>query len=300
MITFFSTPKPFRGHIGVIQRNALRSWKLVHPEAEVLLLGDDEGAAEVCRELGIRHIPLVEKNSRGTNYVASLFDQAQEVARHDLLCYLNCDILLLSDFRQVVEATAQNPIPFLMAGRRWDVDIRHSIDFQDPGWEPGIRKVALKANRQRAAQWIDYFVFRRGLFYRKIPSLVIGRAGWDNWVLWYARASGAQVIDASQVILAVHQNHDYTHHPEGEKGIYEGVEALENGNFLEGHKKFRTLDNATHVLTPGGLRRNFRHWLVQAKRVSYDSLSPAWFSFLDWTRPLRHRLGLRQKGGHSA
>jgi len=300
MITFFSTPKPFRGHIDVIQRNALRSWKLVHPEAEVLLLGDDEGAAEVCRELGIRHIPFVEKNSRGTNYVASLFDQAQEVARHDLLCYLNCDILLLSDFRQVVEATAQNPIPFLMAGRRWDVDIRHSIDFQDPGWEPGIRKVALKANRQRAAQWIDYFVFRRGLFYRKIPSLVIGRAGWDNWVLWYARASGAQVIDASQVILAVHQNHDYRHHPEGEKGIYEGAEALENGNFLEGHKKFRTLDNATHVLTPGGLRRNFRHWFVQAKRVAYDSLSPAWFSFLDWTRPLRHRLGLRQKGGHSA
>ena len=300
MITFFSTPKPFRGHIDVIQRNALRSWKLVHPEAEVLLLGDDEGAAEVCRELGIRHIPFVEKNSRGTNYVASLFDQAQEVARHDLLCYLNCDILLLSDFRQVVEATAQNPIPFLMAGRRWDVDIRHSIDFQDPGWELGIRKVALKANRQRAAQWIDYFVFRRGLFYRKIPSLVIGRAGWDNWVLWYARASGAQVIDASQVILAVHQNHDYTHHPEGEKGIYEGAEALENSRFLEGHKKFRTLDNATHVLTPGGLRRNFRHWFVQAKRVAYDSLSPAWFSFLDWTRPLRHRLGLRQKGGHSA
>jgi len=50
MITFFTTPKPFRGHIGVIQRNAIHSWKLVHPEAEVILFGNEEGAAEVARE----------------------------------------------------------------------------------------------------------------------------------------------------------------------------------------------------------------------------------------------------------
>ena len=27
MITFFTTPKPFLGHIGIIQRNAIESWK---------------------------------------------------------------------------------------------------------------------------------------------------------------------------------------------------------------------------------------------------------------------------------
>jgi hypothetical protein len=34
MLTFFTTAKPFRGHSGVIQRNALKSWTLLHPDVE--------------------------------------------------------------------------------------------------------------------------------------------------------------------------------------------------------------------------------------------------------------------------
>ena len=82
MFTFFTTPKPFAGHIDVIQRNALRSWQRVHPDAEIILFGDDAGAAEVCRELGVRHVPQVRRNSHGTKYLAGIYDQAQELARH--------------------------------------------------------------------------------------------------------------------------------------------------------------------------------------------------------------------------
>ena len=44
MITFFTTAKPFVGHSGVIQRNALKSWMLVHPFAEVILFGNETEA----------------------------------------------------------------------------------------------------------------------------------------------------------------------------------------------------------------------------------------------------------------
>src|SRR5690242_875573 len=57
MVTFFTTAKPFTGHSKVIQRNALASWKLIHPNAEVMLFGDEDGAAETAAELGIRHVP---------------------------------------------------------------------------------------------------------------------------------------------------------------------------------------------------------------------------------------------------
>ena len=57
MLTIFSTPKPFVGHIGIIQRNAIKSWTLLHPDVEVILFGDDEGAAQACQDLGIRHEP---------------------------------------------------------------------------------------------------------------------------------------------------------------------------------------------------------------------------------------------------
>jgi hypothetical protein len=299
VITFFSTPKPFAGHIDVIQRNALRSWQRVHPDAEIILFGDDAGAAEACRELGIRHVPQVRKNRHGTKYLASIYDQAQALARHEILCHVNCDILLLDDFGAALTPVARQFDAFLMAGRRWDVDIREPLDFNRSDWPAQVRDLALRTNRQRPAQWIDYFVFRKGLFRERIPEFVIGRPGWDNWLLWFARSSGAALIDASAVVCAVHQNHDYGYHPEGEKGVWDGEEAQENYKLLEGHRKFATLENATHLLRADGLHRNYRHWAVQARCRAADSLSPAWFRFLDVTRPIRQRLGLGKKGSSS-
>ena len=51
MLMFFTTAKPFHGHDGIIQRNALRSWTLLHPEVEVNLFGSEEGAAQTAKQL---------------------------------------------------------------------------------------------------------------------------------------------------------------------------------------------------------------------------------------------------------
>src|SRR5580704_1809361 len=97
MLTFFTTAKPFVGHSNVIQRNALKSWTLVHPDTEVILFGNDEGAAGVAEELGIRHEPHTEKNEAGSNRMDYMFARAQAIARHDVLCYSNCDIIFMDD-----------------------------------------------------------------------------------------------------------------------------------------------------------------------------------------------------------
>src|SRR2546423_11790683 len=102
MLTIFSTPKPFVGHIEVIQRNAIESWKRLDADVEIILIGDDAGTEAVCRELGLRHIAHVAKNAHGTKYLASIYDQAQDAARYEILCHVNCDIVLLSDFAQAV------------------------------------------------------------------------------------------------------------------------------------------------------------------------------------------------------
>jgi len=295
MLTIFSTPKPFRGHINVIQRNALRSWQLLHPEVEILIFGDDEGAAEVCEEFHIRHFPSVRRSAHGTKYLASIYDQAQQSARHDILCHVNCDILLFSDFIRALEMVSSSASSFLMAGCRWDVDIRNPLNFADAHWNLKIRDLAIQSNRRRPPQWIDYFAFRRGLYLNKIPPFVIGRPGWDNWLLWFALSSGVPLVDASKAVLAVHQNHDYGYHPDGEKGVWEGEEAQENYALLDGYRKFRTLRDATHWLSPAGLRPNYRRYFHRAKQEWIARLHSAWFRALDLTRPLRHRLGLRER-----
>jgi hypothetical protein len=85
MLTLFTTAKAFTGHSEVIQRNALKSWTLLHPGIEIILFGDEEGAAEICRELGLRHEPHVDRNEFGTKRIDYIFRRAQEIARHDVL-----------------------------------------------------------------------------------------------------------------------------------------------------------------------------------------------------------------------
>ena len=280
----------------MIQRNALCSWQRLHPDIEVILFGDDAGAEEVCRELAIRHVPEVRRNLHGTKYLASIYDQAQELARHELLCHVNCDILLLSDFRLAIECLLNNTKQFVAAGCRWDVDLLTPLDFAQPSWEQGIRRLAIQTNCHRPPQWMDYFVFPRGFYHHKIPEFVIGRPGWDPWLLWFAISSKVLVVDLSRDVCVVHQNHDYFYHPDGEKGVWEGEEAQENYRFLEGERKYRTLESATHVLRSGQLRQNHTRWLVLPKRKLRLLAFRLWYSFLKVSLPLRHRIGFRREG----
>src|SRR5438445_13653512 len=80
VLTFFATAKAFQGHSGIIQRNALKSWTLLNPDVEVILFGDDEGAAEVCAELCLRHEPQVKRHESGMKYLDYMLDRAQKIA----------------------------------------------------------------------------------------------------------------------------------------------------------------------------------------------------------------------------
>ena len=293
MITFFSTPKPFRGRIGVIQRNAIQSWKLAHSEAEVILFGNEEGAAETACELGVRHEAEVERNSLGTPLLSSLFERADRLARHDRLCFLNADILVTEDFLAACTKVAQTQARSLMVGRRCDLDITEPWDFSKPEWSKGLRAVARARGKLRPPQWIDFFVFPRGLLRQQVPPFAVGRPGYDNWLLGKVRSMGVPVVDVTQVVLAIHQNHDYSHHPGGQKGLWQDVEARQNAKLLDGH--FATIDNATHRLTPNGLQPNYYHWVAQARRKAVGAGYAVWFGLLGLTRPLRRRLGLKHR-----
>src|SRR2546426_5183350 len=152
MLTIFATAKSFRGHTGIIQRNALQSWKALHPEIEIILFGNDEGAAEAARQFGLRHEPLAERNEWGTKRLDYLFARPQAIARHDTLCYVNCDIILMQDFWRALERVRAVRPEFLMVGRRWDTDITAPLLFgerQSPDW----RARGLPASDSQSPDW---------------------------------------------------------------------------------------------------------------------------------------------------
>lgn len=307
MLTLFTTAKPFRGHIGMIQRNALQTWKALDPAIEIILFGNDEGAAEAAQEFGLRHEPHVECNERGTKRLDYLFGRAQAIARYQILCYINCDIILMGDFRRAIERVRAMHREFLMVGRRWDLDITEplafaSSDWRDKDWQTELRSLALRRGRKRTAEWIDYFAFSRGLYRADVPPFVL-RVFWDNWLVWKALDSGKPVVDASRVVLAVHQNHDYSHHQQGKQGVWNGEEAGGNAQLAGGWRHLRTIADATEMLSPEKVKRNaFRHWSTarrygrQGCRVLYyDVWQPIWFTLLGMTRPFRIALRLRPR-----
>ncbi len=253
MLTIFSTAKPFKGHTGIIQRNAIHSWILLNPKCEIILFGDDEGTAEIAAKLDIRHIPDVEHNNYGTPLLSSMFDIAQDVASYKLMCYINADIILTSDFLPAVQRVCKQKQKFLVVGQRWDYDLDKLVDFNRADWEKELRAKVIEHGKVHPKCGIDYFVFPRGL-YDSIPPFAIGRSGWDNWMIYQARFLKIPVIDATKAITAIHQNHDYSHTPGGLNGIINGPEKKQNIVFMGGVEHAFSLDNATLILTPQGLK----------------------------------------------
>lgn len=295
MITFFTTAKPFTGHNGMIQRNALKSWTLAALEAEVILFGDEEGAAETARELGITHVAEVERVPEGPKKLRSFFDAAQKMARYDVMCYANCDIVLMEDFASAVKKVAGAEKKFLMVGRRWDTDVAERIVFEESEWKKRLRERARAQMAQRSGDWIDYFAFRKGFYLGKMPDLVIGRVFWDQWLVWKARELGGAVVDASQAVMAIHQNHDYGYHPAGKTGVWTDALSRRNYDLAGGRWHLRTIDDATHVLGAEGLRKNPGRVSRAVARYLKTAKNAMWMTAMNWTRPLRTAVGLRRK-----
>jgi hypothetical protein len=260
MMTFFTAPKPFRETAGIHQRNALASWRGLDPAGETLVFGAEAGAAEAAGELGLRHVAAVARNDFGTPLLPDLFTQAERFSRHPLLCYINCDIVLFADFVTAVRRVSALRDRFLLVGQCRDLAVPGPTRADDV-----LRARALREGRLRGTNAVDYFVFTRGL-YPVVPPLAIGRAGVDNWLVWQAVESGAVVVDATATVCAVHQAHGYGHVPGGREESYRGVEAQRNLTHIgPTDLRFGTAD-ATHNLTPAGLRWNWRRVARQFKR----------------------------------
>jgi len=226
VLTLFSVPKPFEGEVGALQRRSVESWRTLG--VQVLLLG---GVAEAARELEVEHVPGLELTARGTPRLDSALSLADEAARFPLRCFVNADVILRSDLLDATKAVTEQAQRFLLVGQT-----------EEDG-------------RRRGAAAMDWFVFPAGLF-GDMPPFAIGRACFDNWLVWKARQVGI-VVDATHDVRAVHQPHGYEHVDGGMDEAYYGEEAARNLELAGGKSRLYTLHDASHILRDGKLRRNF-------------------------------------------
>lgn len=233
----------------MIQRNAIKSWTLL-PDVEVILLGEETGLAETARELDVKHVQTVERNANGTPLISSMFRLARENSQSDLLCIINADMILMPDFVEAARRTRMQRDKFVLLSQRWDLDVTQPIEFAD-GWQIRLSSTVHRQGSLHRPAGSDFFLFPLSC-YMDIPDFTIGRAGWDNWMIYKARKEKWTVIDCTPSVMIIHQNHDYSHLPGG-KPHYEHPDTNENIRLAGGEANIRyTILDATHQLVPGG------------------------------------------------
>ena len=243
-LTIFSAPKPFSNpHIATIQNNAIRSWTQL-PDTRVLLLGDEPGLAEAASDLGAAHIRELPRSPSGAPRMDAMFQLARQHSPSALYCIVNADIILFPDLLEAARQVAASREKFVLLGQRWDMDITTQIDFHanQGDWAAPLLASLRSQGQLHRPTGSDYFLFP-AVCYQDLPAFTIGRAGWDNWMIYHARKSGFAAIDASAQVTIVHQNHDYAHLPGGQPH-YKHPETKENIRLAGGRAvtRFTLLD----------------------------------------------------------
>jgi hypothetical protein len=182
-----------------------------------------------------------------------MFQLARENSNSALLCIINADMILMPDFVEAAKQVKGQKSKFVLLSQRWDYDISQPIEFTE-SWQARLRSSVLGQNKLHRPAGSDFFLFPLSSFL-EVPAFAIGRAGWDNWMIYKARKEGWAVIDCTPSIMIVHQNHDYSHLPEG-KPHYEHPDTNENIHLAGGHANIRyTILDSTHQLVDGKLIR---------------------------------------------
>jgi len=212
MLTIFTILKPSCSkRIEEVQNQSIESWKRIKEKNQILLFSSD-----------------LKMNEYGTPYLNDAFLTACSKSQNNILMYTNADIIFTSDILPIITCVSDLFSKFLIVGCRTDIS-NVIIDFENPKWEERLHKMAVTNGKQHSATGIDYFIFTKEMVRAiNMPSFVVGRPAWDNWLIARCRELKYPVIDATGYILALHQNHDYCHLKDGIKEMRNGKEASHN------------------------------------------------------------------------
>jgi len=253
MITFFTT---FR-HFNLPEQNAVNSWLKMSNDTEVIIFSENAELKLKFTER-VTFISEFKKHSSGLPLLNDLFQQASERSRHNTLCYCNSDIILMPGFIQNVGRLLGDERPFLGASQRTDVDLSFLIDFENPDSVSCLNEAISGSGSIHPPLGSDIFLFPKYQYDEgTMPPLVVGRPGWDLWMLFDARQRFNRLIDLTAANpLVIHQNHPqkyYIDNPQHRmnfiflppKNLYTFVLSFCNYRVADGELKKIKLRNAT-------------------------------------------------------
>ncbi|MCS7142381.1 MAG: hypothetical protein NZ920_01105 [Aigarchaeota archaeon] len=274
MISFVTTLKPLTGRFNVIQLNAIRSWLRVCNECEIVVVGDEEGVEGLVRRYQLKHVKEVRRAPSGAPYLDDLLRVAEGVASFETICLINADIILLRDFLRAYHMVRGAFDKFVVTSRRFDLPINYEVDFNGENIDEGLRNEARRSYVGRVSRGTDLFLFKKDTFIN-VPPLIIGRLIWSRWFILEGLSNGIPVIDATPVITAIHQTHDYAHIKDerveaASKSGLRGYDAIARGLEYKWNSRVGSVAayfseaDCNYVLTPDGpVKRSDLNYVIR-------------------------------------
>jgi len=249
MLTIFTIPKPFKGHIGIIQENAIKSWKLSNPNARIVIYGDEFGCAEICKKYNLIHMPNIIVNKFGTPLLSHVFENVKLANDSNFLLYINADIIILDKLNEILNIahTKFAEKHFLISGRRIDIEVTQELDFNNNSSLDLFIKNSKINGKLHGFSGIDYFLFPRKMEI-KLKEFAVGRPGWDNWFIGEVLEKNVPFVNATNIINAFHQNHESGYNMKMK-------ESQQNVELLGDLKNLANLRNANYLFLPNSIER---------------------------------------------
>lgn len=229
------------------QLAAITTWAMLPliPRPHVVILGNDPCGYDIARHVnnllaplraGEHNISIMKSPKIMGPHGTVLLGPAIAAVAHarpqaQVYALINADILLHPSAAYALHRARQRYLQFFLVGRRTNIDmsaeVRASLDFGSTAWVH--HPVFLNTSNQDRVDAEDYFFWSNRFFADKqveIPPFHVGRPAYDNWFVHTAIHTFQPVIDASDLILAYHQRHDYSHL--ANKSYWGGKEQNEN------------------------------------------------------------------------
>lgn len=215
MYILFCCPLPFENeNIIMIQTNALLSWKKLNFFDKIIITGNENGVKEFCLEHNFIHEPNLEVSEYNTPLISSIFEKGISHSQNDtdILMYINCDIILLSNFSNKlinIISNIQNKDlinGILMVGQKinwWNI---YNIDYSDTNYENKLLESINNESEIHPETGIDYWIFTRNTYKNNIPPFLIGKWLFDGCLVHLANKSDKLTINATNELQVIHQD----------------------------------------------------------------------------------------------
>src|SRR5215510_12506336 len=118
--------------------------------------GTTKAPRKSLRSLACGMFQISPETLLGTPLVSDLFKQAQQLSVSNLFCYVNSDIIFMSDFMQAIQRVVDQKSRFLLVGHRWNLDVKEGLEFTSD-WEEKLRSQVKKFAILAGVTSIDFF-----------------------------------------------------------------------------------------------------------------------------------------------